>query len=52
MFTKCYNIQIFSIMNEILPDEAPRYMNTSIESKNSILHSVLSEVFGDKMKAG
>ena len=26
-----------------------RYMNTSIESKNSILISILSEVFGDKM---
>ena len=26
-----------------------RYMNTSIESKNSILFSTLSEVFGDKM---
>jgi len=28
---------------------APRYKNTSIESKNSILLSTLSEVFGDKM---
>lgn len=36
-------------MNEILAGMAPRYMNTSIESKNSILLSTLSEVFGDKM---
>ncbi len=36
-------------MNETLPGMAPRYMNTSIESKNSILLSTLSEVFGDKM---
>ena len=36
-------------MNEILPGMPSRYMNTSIESKNSILLSTLSEVFGDKM---
>ena len=36
-------------MNEILPGMSSRYMNTSIESKNSILLSTLSEVFGDKM---
>jgi Transposase DDE domain len=28
---------------------SPRYMNTSNESKNSILLSTLSEIFGDKM---
>jgi hypothetical protein len=36
-------------MNEILPGMAPRYMNTSNESKNSTLLSILTEVFGDKM---
>jgi hypothetical protein len=36
-------------LKEILAGMAPRYMNTSIESKNSILLSTLSEVFGDKM---
>src|SRR5665648_405472 len=27
----------------------PRYMNTRVESKNSILFSTLSQIFGDKM---
>lgn len=36
-------------MEEILAGMTPRYMNTSIESKNSILLSTLSEIFGDKM---
>ncbi len=44
-----FNILIFSILNDILAGMAPRYMNTSNESKNTILLSALSEVFGDKM---
>lgn len=43
------NILIFSILNEILAGMSSRYMNTSTESKNSILLSTLSEVFGDNM---
>ena len=49
MAINVFNILIFSILNEILAGMAPRYMNTSIESKNSILLSTLSEIFGDKM---
>ena len=40
---------MFSTLNEILPGMASRYMNTSIESKNSILLSTLIDIFGDKM---
>jgi hypothetical protein len=36
-------------LEEILVGMTPRYMNTSIESKNSILLSTLSEIFWDKM---
>jgi hypothetical protein len=31
------------------PHMTPGYMNTRVESKNSILLSTLSQVFGDKM---
>ncbi len=36
-------------MNDILAGMAPRYMNTSNDSKNTILLSALSEVFGNRM---
>lgn len=46
---KWYNTMIFIILDEVPASMTPRYKNTRVESKNTILFATLSSIFGDIM---